>query len=276
MSTASTAPDGGPGRRPPDALLTELSGQIRTISTGQANLRKDLGELSTEVAQLLPRVDDQDSRAAEHGTALERLNELVQQLLPDPPPKHPQVHWPSLTAADAANEWDALAAWLDWDLVPYYGITRGQLPDCWPLHLRARVELSAARVDYARAYLPSAPATAALEFNTRWLDAVLANIATAIPERLCGPGRHNQYQPEADRTGPATMPPPAGTVPPGQQPPPWAAAAPQQPDQGSGRLQAERDMLATSQHWGAAWQQAKTDDVAWRQQRPTPATDQEP
>jgi hypothetical protein len=44
------------------------------------------------------------------------------------------VNWPALTAEQAREQWPILAQWIAEVLVPWYEITRDELPDCRPLH----------------------------------------------------------------------------------------------------------------------------------------------
>jgi hypothetical protein len=55
----------------------------------------------------------------------------------------------------ARAQWPILAQWIAEVLVPWYEITCDELPDCWPLHRPALVELSWLRSAHVQAYLRS-------------------------------------------------------------------------------------------------------------------------
>ena len=101
--------------------------------------------------------------------------------------------WPTMTADQAATEWDALADWLEHIFVPWYGITRSDLPDCWALHRTAVVELSWLRHTHRAAHQPDALPHLVAQWHTDWKPAVLRSIGDAIPRRgprTCAAGYH--------------------------------------------------------------------------------------
>jgi hypothetical protein len=80
---------------------------------------------------------------------------------------HP-IHWPSLTAEEAEQEWDELRRWVERLRVRFPNLTR--LPDCWWQH-NDLVEILAALRDYERAcFTTTAPATAAVEWHRALRD----------------------------------------------------------------------------------------------------------
>jgi hypothetical protein len=80
---------------------------------------------------------------------------------------HP-IHWPSLTAEEARQEWDELRRWVRQLRARFPNITR--LPECWWQH-NDLVEILAALRDYERAcFSPTAPATAAVEWQRALRD----------------------------------------------------------------------------------------------------------
>ena len=126
-----------------------------------------------------------------------------------PEPDAAPVDWPSLSADDATAEWQALGDWVASVLGPFYELTRAQLPDCWPLHRPAVLELVWLRRMYVAAHRPDAAPSAAADWHTRWRREALANIAAAIPETWCRPGEH-WVERFSRRPGP---PPPRPTAP---------------------------------------------------------------
>jgi hypothetical protein len=80
---------------------------------------------------------------------------------------HP-IHWPSLTAEEAEQEWDELRRWVDRLCARFPNLTR--VPDCWWQH-NELVEIFAALRDYERAcFTSTAPATAAVEWHRALRD----------------------------------------------------------------------------------------------------------
>jgi hypothetical protein len=112
---------------------------------------------------------------------------------PESPATRP-VHWPTLPADEAGERWHELGDWVADILVDWYELTRGRLPDCWPRHRPAVVELSWLRTCYAQAYSENADAHLAAEWNTRWRRAALDNIAAAISKDWCRPGQHLHHE----------------------------------------------------------------------------------
>ncbi|MGD9527296.1 MAG: hypothetical protein AB7L91_19460 [Dehalococcoidia bacterium] len=152
------------------------------------------------------------------------------------------MHWPNLTAKHARREWAQLADWISDILVSWYGITRGELPDCWALHRPAVVELSWWRATYTHAYQPRSPATLAAEWHDRWRRVALTNIKAAIPEGQCAPDRHHTSDNEQ----------PTRTLP-AQREPSASGSQCQQPAQRA--------------HWNSFYEDAVAADLQWRHGR---------
>lgn len=225
---ATAGPAGSPRR---DRMLSELAGELRAVRAEHhhdvAQLGADLAGLSTMVGenadllgQVMPRVRDLNSGLAELGERVDTLATAVRDRLAGRPgadddsePDETPVDWPSLSADDATAEWNALGEWVACVLGPYYELTRAQLPDCWPLHRPAVLELVWLRRVYVAAHRPDAAPSAAADWHTRWRREALANIAAAIPKTWCRPGEHWAEE-FARRSGP---PSPRPTV---AQPPP--------------------------------------------------------
>lgn len=113
----------------------------------------------------------------------------------------PPVHWPSLSAAEAAYEWEDLRAWVQQFQQRY---PSGQtLPSCWWRHPHI-VELLAALRDHERAsYARSAPSTAAMEWQQArhqaevQLDLWIKRLTCGVPGRghppLAGPDGESEW-----------------------------------------------------------------------------------
>lgn len=272
------APDGGPNKRRPerDRVLLDLGTSVRTLQTEVSGLRDNVRESAGYIAEAMPRLEELENDMAEVKGTLEALTEEV------PEVSNPPVEWPALPAEDAEKVWDELAEWVADTLVPWLQITRSQLPDMWPSHRRAVFELLWLRTCYRQAYMKTSHPTAAAEWHTRWLDAALENVRSAMPTGWDQDPQPGAAQPQQPQQPPAPgSPPPGGPQPgqPGYQPAapvaePWRqqytpppAQQPAAPQGGSYSYGGWRDQLATREHWHQAWEQAKAADVQWRRDR---------
>lgn len=240
--------------RPRDDVLGELAALRRTLCDTDSVAR----EAAEVLSELAPQVEDVNQRLAE-------LRGVVAQLAADPvaaataedatltarkaelgladEPPAPWC-WPLLDRQQAAAAWDALARWIGEILVPQYGITRRQLPDCWARHPRMVAELSWLRHAYLEAHQTGAPAVRAQDWHLRGLSGALDAVDAAVPRdseaigdkrrALCGPG-HHQVPPPADRH----------------------------------EMQCLGELPASANHWGPTWRAARNTDVARRR----PASD---
>lgn len=151
------------------------------------------------------------------------------------------VDWARLSVEDATDQWPVLARWIGEVFVPVYGVTRGELPDCWPLHFTAVVELSWLRSAHVQSYLPGTHPNITADWHTRWRPMVLTRIAEIIAgggvEERCEPGKHRG------------RPLPAGPAEEGQ------------------RGSTPRKMLALPQHWWTAYRLGFHDDLDRRARR---------
>jgi hypothetical protein len=133
---------------------------------------------------------DDDARTAPLQDLIERL--CGDEELDDNEPAAP-VHWPSLTAAEAPAEWEALRLWVDALRVRYPHTTR--IPDCWWQHNDLVEALSALR-DYERAcFSAGAPGIGPVEWQRALRDIELS-LEAWIRRLGCGvPGRgHDRPQ----------------------------------------------------------------------------------
>ncbi|MDN5917752.1 MAG: hypothetical protein L0I76_22085 [Pseudonocardia sp.] len=269
----STTPDGAP--TPPPAgegspssprreqMLSELAAELRAA---RAEHHKDItrlgalvAESATLLSQVLPRVSGLDEDLADLAA---RIDDLT-----GPDPEEPTVvslDWPSLSAAAAAKEWEALAEWVAEVLGPFYEITREQLPDCWALHRPAVIELVWLRRSWAAAHAPDALSGAAGEWHTRWRRDALANIRAAIPETWCRPGEHYVHARDRDqdrdqwqRDLPAQF---------GEAGQPHRHTPGQRPDPSDPRV-GEKNEIIAPRHWEQGYRASAAADLAWRRER---------
>jgi hypothetical protein len=255
-------------------MLSELAGELRAAREEHRRdveqLRVDLaglsglvGENADLLGQVTPRVSDLDGELAELAERLDTLTAATAGAGDRSGLDAATVDWPSLSADDATAEWQALGDWVAHVLGPFYELTRAQLPDCWPLHRPAVLELVWLRRVYVAAHRPDASSAAAADWHTRWRREALANIAAAIPDTWCRPGEHwvERYSRSAPAPGPPPVPPPEHV--PGQRP-------------GPGHYQiGPGGEITTPEHWGPHFQTAAGADVAWRRQREA-AADRQP
>ncbi len=205
-------------------------------------------------------------------------------------PEEPRLHWPDLTTAVAEEEWEALGKWVHTTLGYWYEVTRGQLPDCWPLHRPAFLQVWWLRLSYDDAHTGSRASSVNMaEWNTRWLDAALERIAAAIPSTMCravpgAPGQHlvpaheAQQQAEAARAPRATAPAGGGqySIPSYMQaqqqaqrvvsPPQTSVPGEPQPVPADKAKAASSD-VTDPRYWGEFFEQARRADLQWRHER---------
>lgn len=241
---AEPGEEAGTGRR--RGSLAEFDARFRRALAGVGGRLDRLDQRGVELAgaltELLPRVDDLADRTSELSG---RVDALAQDRSNS---DFAPIHWPTLSADEASEAWDALGRWVEDVLGPWYGITRGQLPDCWALHRRALIELSWLRSSYVVAYGCKAPASLAAEWHTRWLrDGVIA-IKAAIPESLCRPGEHLQPAQGGSRYAPPSR------------------SAPDDPAPGRHFVD-PRTVTTTPQHWRPWFEAARRADLDVRRRR---------
>jgi hypothetical protein len=97
----------------------------------------------------------------------------------------PPTHWPVVPAADAAAEWEELAAWVQALCARFAHLDHHVIPRCWWRH-NEHVEALAALRDHERAsYSVTAPLTAPLDWF-RALRDVAALLEAWTGELGCG------------------------------------------------------------------------------------------
>lgn len=251
----------------------QLGAEVRRLQVEQIRLRDLLTETTDVTSEISRQVVDQGKTLAELVGTVDAL------AAEETEPTNPPVRWPALTAEEAAREWSNLGQWLAEELVPWYRLTRGQLPDCWALHTRALVELSWLRQCYLHAYLRRSHPTGMAEWHTRWLSAALSNIKEAIPPAMCRPGEHDVHaeQSQENRRQRSGGPPAGRPERLAGGDPPWVAsssqnvAAPPPPPAAAGgsvhHFATELDELAELKHWRENFMTAQKIDLTARRQR---------
>jgi hypothetical protein len=147
-------------------------------------LAERLDLLTDELTELRHRSDQLEGLATDiHRTlAQHRAQETA-----GPP------NWATMNTEQAAQAWHDLADWIQNSYVPWYDITRDQLPDCWALHRPVVTTLSWLRHTHTAAHQSGAPAHLVADWHTHWNPAATKQIRDAIPRhglRSCGPGHH--------------------------------------------------------------------------------------
>lgn len=245
-------PDAGWGHDPDQLRHDEAEAAAirrqRLVHERIDGLDRSIEEIRTRHADLAVTVSERiapelDNLAKSVASELQQLRDAVGELLAvQQKTENPPVDWADLDAEEAEQQWPILARWIGEVFVPVYEITRDQLPDCWPLHFPAVIELSWLRSAHVQSYLSGTHPHITAEWHSRWRPTVLTRIPEIIPvnssEDACAPGKHHgQALTDAART-----PPTPGGVPP-------------------------RRMLASPEHWWPAYQLAVHHDLDRRRRR---------
>lgn len=217
-----------------------LRERVDAVDQDLAEMRRAHVELASTVSE---RLGPELEALGESVTAeLEQLRGTVAEVLAEQTKaENPPVDWAQLSVEEARDQWPALARWIGEVFVPVYGVTRNELPDCWPLHFTAVVELSWLRSAHVQSYLPGTHPNITADWHTRWRPMVLARLTEIIAgggvEERCEPGKHLGRLLPAD---------PAEETPAGSTP---------------------RKMLALPQHWWPAYRIGFQEDLARRARR---------
>ena len=191
----------GPGRRD---LLGELGHDLLAIRRDVCATAGIARESAGLLAEALPRLDDLerdlgalrgvvDALAGpdgDDGPAVDAEDLAARRTLGMAPEPPGPWCWPLMDAETTTAAWTALDRWAGQVLAPWHGLTRRELPDCWPAHRRAVLELTWLRHVHVAAHTAKAPPHLAAEFHARWLPAALAGVAAAIPADRCWPSTH--------------------------------------------------------------------------------------
>ena len=173
-----------------DGLIAELSEQVAQLYRHRGEDVTHLREAIGLVAEMVPRLGQVETTLAQQ--VLPVLTELTDQVtaLAQRGVRYQQVHWPTLSHAEALEQWPLLADWVDEVLCGWFQLTRAQLPDCWALHRPVVITLSWLRIGYLAAYDKTAIPQLGAEWNSRWRRDALAAITAEISPDWCGPGQH--------------------------------------------------------------------------------------
>jgi hypothetical protein len=164
--------------------VTKLAADIETVAARHTELAAAVSE------ELGPRLQDLSQVLAEEAGGLRRdVDALLDDRREQDKTRNRPLDWAGLTEQQAAAQWPILARWIGEVLVPWYELTRDELPDCWALHAPVVVELSWLRITYVQAYHPRSPTHLAGEWQVRWRPAALARIKELTKE--CQPTKHN-------------------------------------------------------------------------------------
>jgi hypothetical protein len=238
---SATPPPSGPHNPSPTAELTALTTHLHRLADRIEDLdtrcRENTDTLTDKVIPGLAQVHAQTTAqlAAHH--------EQVQHLL-DTTHQAPPSDWSNMDVEQARATWESLATWIADTLVPWYEITRDQLPDCWAHHRPAVVQLTWLHHTFQAAHQPNAEPHLTAEWHTRWLPAVLHALENAVPRngrRTCGPGHHLTTADDQLRPHP-------------HQPIPIPAEP----------IEVPTDQLAHRHHWQHFYDQALTADLTHR------------
>lgn len=153
--------------------LEENDALVRTAVLGMA---RDSDSLKATVGQLAARVEQLEPSAA------------------DEPPEPPPMAWVDYAGA---QDWQALAGWVDW-LVCTYDLqpSRTVLP-CWPAHRGVTEELAALRTAWlmaAKAGRAKTPNDTLIYWHDRWLHPCLTRLREAFQYGSCA-DKHKATRP---------------------------------------------------------------------------------
>lgn len=157
-------------------MVTDLAAQQAKTASDLRELSGVVSEIGGEVSSTAEQLHQVERGLATVTAAVERVAEhlgLDDKGDDDAAP----VAWHTLNRDDAQEQWDKLLTWVDEVLCPTYGITRGQLPDCWTRHPAMRNELAWLRTCHVQAYMPGGHAGGAAEWHLRYLPGALQRIA---------------------------------------------------------------------------------------------------
>lgn len=144
--------------------LEENDALVRTAVLGMARdsdaLKTTVGQLAARLAELGPPVEDET---------------------PEPPP----AAWVDYASA---QDWQALAGWVDWLVCTYDLRTSHTVLTCWPAHRGVTEELAALRTAWvmaAKAGREKTPNDAMISWHDRWLHPCLSRLREAFQYGAC-------------------------------------------------------------------------------------------
>ncbi len=157
-----------------------------------------LGQIKAGQTELGGKVDGVVAELGRARTAVRQLADSVKALTEKPEeevePPAPPFCW--LTATDAEEAAEQLAALEQWltEVVAHY--PDGVLADCWRRHSWVVEELLVLRDGWIVAYAPGAPISARLDWHNRWRPEVMKRITSEKGLKGCSLAhqRHDQVQ----------------------------------------------------------------------------------
>lgn len=163
-----------------DQQVTDLAGQIATARSNHADLAATVSEeLAPNLAAFMELATPELAKLRSEVDSLLTAAEKA---------KNPPVKWISMDAKQAQQQWGRLARWIAEEFVPWYEITREELPDCWALHQPVVLELSWLFIAHRQAYLTHSHPHITGEWHARWRPFVLDRIKDETKQ--CRPGKH--------------------------------------------------------------------------------------
>lgn len=239
---------GSPFNQSPTAELTALAAHLRQLSSRIDQIAAAHAELDTTIStQITPELIELRTER------LERLALQAEQIQQDRTSSTTRqskpTDWPSICSEQSTTAWIGLGNWIAEVLVPWYQLSREELPDCWALHKPAVVELSWLHAAHVEAFQPGAAAHLAADWHTRWRPSVLQRLRDIIPRRgrnYCGPGQHLVDDAERTRRPPTPSHADGATL---------------------TRQQLPSEQLAERHHWQSFLELAFAEDHQWRLNR---------
>lgn len=266
------------------AMVTALAGEVRAVGERVDAIGVDvaqLGELPPVMHQLV-----QDVGA---------LSSTVSELVTAPPTE--LADWLSLGVDEAEERWREIAYWVENVLVAGYNLSRGQLPDCWPMHRTAMVHLSWMFANYRQAYQPRANPVQAYEWSTRLLrdglEALRGDRVAPLSQCMPMPGEQGRHRWDATQEARSVASGQGAVGETDEQkiqrlreasagaraadatrqraqnfPVPLGGTAPaKRAPAKDPRLEAVMEQLAERKWWAAYLEQGREEDLTWRRER---------
>lgn len=134
-----------------------------------------------------PRSDRVGERSGQpEGERLSALAKLCEtDELPDLDEVTAPIHWPDLSADEAAQEWPALRTWVERLMARFSHLDHHVVPRCWFLHNGHVEALSALRDQERINYGETAPGTAGVDWHRAFRD-IEARLREWTTQLACG------------------------------------------------------------------------------------------
>jgi len=154
------------------AQITELDSLVRTVAWG----------VQHETSELRGALEDLAARVAE---------------LEPPEVEKPDAEPQAFVDYATAEDWQALAAWVDWLVTTYDFLPSKTVLPCWPAHRGVVEELAALRTAWrmaAKAGRGAKPNDALIFWHDRWLHSCLARLREHFQQKSCS-DKHSDPRP---------------------------------------------------------------------------------